>query len=583
MQHKLVAVVGNTPQVMTETFWALRIQRDVPIDEVFVITTTLGQKTCQKRLLDEGRFKKMLLDYNIDLATIQFNSDHIHVFEDAKGNFLDDIRTSDENRIARDGIFELIETLTQDDQVALHCSLAGGRKSMGFILGAAIHFFGRPQDRLYHVLVSVPEIERSDASYYYPPEKPEPIMVFNRSTGQEESLIVRGQKVMSDAVSIELADVPFCRLRDVVQFVAPGQYTEDTLRLTQQAVNDYAKQMQEQYIDRVASGAEDGFPEIIGQSDSIQDIKNSIRLYAPYDRSVLITGPTGSGKELVAAALHKASDRTGKYRRENCARLGNLAESQLFGHERNAFTNANKQYKGLFEQADGGTLFLDEINSLRPDIQGMLLRVMEDGVIRRMGSEEDVPVNVRLIAATNEDLDTEESAFRGDLLGRFSLTIALPPLKDRREDIPLLAHHFLKSFSEHEGKEFEGFTEEAMRALQAYDWPHNIRQLKNAIERAAIVTPEDQWITPDVLFEQEDTDIVQGSFDEQVAQLEKKLIQDALEQTQGVIAQAAEILSMDRRTLYHKIEMYGLKGYVDNLRIKRGSVQVQRQTGGSPA
>ena len=578
MQHKLVAVVGSTPQVMTETFWALRVQRKVPIDEVFVITTTVGKETCQKRLLDEGRFKKMLSDYNIDPNTVAFGPDHIQVFEDAEGNFLDDIRTSDDNRIARDGIFELIETLTHDDQVALHCSLAGGRKSMGFILGAAIHFFGRPQDRLYHVLVSMPEIERSDASYYYPPKKPEPIMVFNRTTDQEEPLIVRGQKVMSDAVSIELADVPFCRLRDVVQFVAPGQYTEDTLRLTQQAVNDYAKQMRERYMEQIASGAEeDAFPEIIGQSDSIRDIKNSIRLYAPYDQSVLITGPTGSGKELVAAALHKASGRTGKYRRENCARLGNLAESQLFGHERNAFTGANKQYKGLFEQANDGTLFLDEINSLRPDIQGMLLRVMEDGVIRRMGSEEDIPVNVRLVAATNEDLDTEESAFRDDLFGRFSLTIELPPLKDRREDIPLLAHHFLRSFSEKEGKEFAGFTEDAMRALQAYDWPRNIRQLKFAIERAAIVTPEDQWITPDVLFEQEDTDIVQGAFDEQVAQLEKKLIQDALAQKQGVIAHAAEILSMERRTLYHKIEMYGLKGYVDNLRIKRSSVSLPVQ------
>ena len=558
MQHKLVAVVGNTPQVMTETFWALYIDREVPIDEVYVITTTLGKETCQKRLLDEGRFEKMLLDWAIDPATVQFDADYIRVFEDAEGNFLDDIRTSDENRIARDGIFELIETLTQDDQVALHCSLAGGRKSMGFILGAAIHFFGRPQDRLYHVLVSMPEIERSDASYYYPPKKPEPIMVFNHSTDQEEPLVVRGQKVMSDAVSIELADVPFCRLRDVVQFVAPGQYNEDTLRLTQQAVNEYAKQMREAYIDQVASGAEDAFPEIIGQSDSIRDIKQKIRLYAPYDRSVLITGPTGSGKDLVAAALHKASGRTGKYRPENCARLGELAESQLFGYERGAFSGAYKQYKGLFEQADEGTLFLDEINSLRPDIQGMLLRVMEDGVIRRMGSEKDIPVNVRLVAATNEDLDTEESAFRGDLLGRFSLTIELPPLKDRREDIPLLAHHFLKNFSEEYEKNFAGFTEEAMRALQAYDWPYNIRGLKNAIENAAIGTPEDQWIAPDVLFKQEDTDIFQGALDEQVAQLEKKLIQDALAQTQGNITQAAKMLGAKRETISRRVKKYGL-------------------------
>lgn len=557
MKHKLVAVVGNTPQVMTETFWALRFDRGVPIDEVFVITTTVGQQTCQERLLDEGKFEKMLLDYNIDPNTVAFDSDHIHVFEDAEGNFLDDIRTSEDNRIARDGIFELIETQTQDDQVTLHCSIAGGRKSMGNLLGAAIQFFGRAQDHQYHVLVSMPEIERSDASYYYPPKKPESIMVFNRSTGREEPLIVRGQKVMSDAVSIELADVPFCRLRDVVQFVAPGQYTEDTLRLTQQAVNDYAKQMREVYIDQIASGAEDAFPEIIGQSDSIRDVKEKIRLFAPYSQSVLITGPTGSGKELVAAALHKASNQTGAYRTSNCALLGELSQSQLFGHEKGAFTGADKQYKGLFEQANNGTLFLDEINSLRPDVQGMLLRVMEDGVIRRTGGTEDIRVNVRLVAATNEDLDTEKSAFRDDLLGRFSLTIALPPLEDKREDIPLLAHHFLQSFSDNEKKKFAGFTEDAMRALQAYDWPRNIRQLKSAIEHAAIVTPEGQWITPDVLFEQKGTDIFQGSFDEQVAQLEKKLIQDALAQ-KGTITHAAEMLRMERSKLSRRAKKYGL-------------------------
>ena len=275
MEHKLIAVIGNTPQVMTETFWALRIQRDVLIDEVFVMTTTMGKETCQKRLLDEGRFAKMLSDCDIDPDTVEFDAKHILVFE-AKGKNLDDIRTSEENRLARDQIFRRVEKWTRNPNVALHCSLAGGRKSMGFLLGAAIHFFGRPQDQLYHVLVSMPEIERSDASYYYPPKQPEPIVVFNRRTGQVEPLVVGGREVMSDAVSIELAEVPFCRLRDVVQFVAPGQYTEDTLSLTQQALNNYAKQMQEQYMAQIASGAEDRFPEIIGQSSGILGVKRSV-------------------------------------------------------------------------------------------------------------------------------------------------------------------------------------------------------------------------------------------------------------------------------------------------------------------
>lgn len=558
MQHKLIAVIGSTPQVMTEAFWSLRIERDVLIDEVFVMTTTIGKQICQQRLLDEGRFAKMLSDYDIDPNTVVFDADHILVFEDAEGNYLDDIRTSEENRLARDQIFHRIEEWTQDANVALHCSLAGGRKSMGFILGAGIHFFGRPQDQLYHVLVSMPEIERSDASYYYPPKRPELIVVFNRSTGREEPLVVGGRKVMSDAVRIELAEVPFCRLRDVVQFVAPGQYTEDTLSLTQQALNNYAQQMQKQYMEQIAAGAEDQFPEIIGQSRGILYVKEQIRLYAPYDLSVLITGPTGSGKELVAAALHKANETSKEYRAVNCALLsGDRAESQLFGHERGAFTGAYKPHRGFFEQANNGTIFLDEINSLRSDVQGMLLRVLEEGKIRQMGSEKDISVRVRVVAATNEDLDAEESMFRRDLLGRFSLSIALPALKDRREDIPLLANHFLKSFSNSEGKYF---TDEAIRALQNYDWPRNIRELKSVIERAAIRTPENHLIIPEVLFDQEDTGTFHGTLEEQVAQFEKQKIRDALAQVQGNITQAAKMLGADRSWLSRRIKKYNLKG-----------------------
>lgn len=557
MQHKLIAVIGSTPQVMTETFWSLRIERNVLIDEVFVMTTTVGKQICQQRLLDEGRFAKMLSDYDIDPNMVVFDADHILVFEDAEGNYLDDIRTSEENRLTRDQIFRRIEEWTQDANVALHCSLAGGRKSMGFILGAGIHFFGRPQDQLYHVLVSMPEIERSDASYYYPPKDPERIALFNRSTGREEPLVVGGRKVMSDAVRIELAEVPFCRLRDVVQFVAPGQYTEDTLSLTQQALNNYAKQMQKQYMVQSAASAEDRFPEIIGQSRGILDVKEQIRQYAPHDLSVLITGPTGSGKEQVAAALHEANEDSKEYCVVNCAILGDRAESQLFGHERGAFTGAQKLHRGLFEQANNGTLFLDEINSLRSDVQGILLRVLEEGKIRRMGSEKDIPVRVRVVAATNEDLDAKESMFRRDLIGRFSLSINLPALKDRREDIPLLANHFLKNSSNSEGKYFTG---EAMRALQNYDWPRNIRELKSVIERAAILTPENHLIIPEVLFDQEDTGTFHGTLEEQVAQFEKQKIQDALAQVQGNITQAARMLGVDRSRLSRKVKKYNLKG-----------------------
>ncbi len=200
MQHKLIAVIGSTPQVMTETFWALRIQRHVPIDEVFVMTTTMGKETCQQRLWGEGRFAKMLEDYDIDPSTVVFDADHILVFEDAEGNFLDDIRTSDDNRLARDLIFNRIEEWTRDPNVALHCSIAGGRKSMGYLLGAAIQFFGRPQDRLYHVLVTPPEIEMN-RDFFFPPVRETQILTSN------------GQHISTADVRIELAELPYVSVR----------------------------------------------------------------------------------------------------------------------------------------------------------------------------------------------------------------------------------------------------------------------------------------------------------------------------------------------------------------------------------
>ena len=201
MQHKLIAVIGNTPQVMTETLWALRVQHHVPIDEVYVMTTTIGKATCQKRLLDEGRFEKMLVDYDID-PKVKFDAGHIRVFKDAEGNCLDDIRTSDDNRLARDQLFRWIEDWTQKDHVALHCSLAGGRKSMGYLLGAAIQFFGRPQDRLYHVLVTPPEIEMNH-DFFFPPVREEHIPTSN------------GQHISTADVRIELAELPYVSVRDI--------------------------------------------------------------------------------------------------------------------------------------------------------------------------------------------------------------------------------------------------------------------------------------------------------------------------------------------------------------------------------
>ena len=316
MKNKLVAVVGNTPQVMTETFWALRIQRHVPIEEVYVITTTMGKETCQKRLLDEGRFEKMLVDYNIDPATVQFDADHIRVFEDAEGNLLDDIRTSEDNRLARDQLFRWIENWTQDVDVALHCSLAGGRKSMGYLLGAAMQFFGRPQDRLYHVLVTPPEIEMN-RDFFFPPVR------------ETQILTSGGQHISTADVRIELAELPYVSVRDISVF--DDESYDRILQKTQAEVSRVPRLRAENKRLREISGNAGG---LIGNSFAMRKIKEQIRQAAHADgATVLILGETGTGKERAVEALHEQSMRKDKpFIAINCSAFpSELLDVELFG------------------------------------------------------------------------------------------------------------------------------------------------------------------------------------------------------------------------------------------------------------
>ena len=316
MQHKLIAVIGSTPQVMTETFWVLRIQRHVPIDEVFVMTTTMGKETCQKRLLDEGRFAKMLMDYDIGPDTVEFDADHIRVFKDAKDNYLDDIRTSDDNRLARDQLFRWIEDWTQDAQVALHCSLAGGRKSMGYLLGAAIQFFGRPQDRLYHVLVTPPEIEMN-RDFFFPPVREAQIL-----TSDE-------QRISTADVRIELAELPYVSVRDISVF--GGESYDRVLQRTQAEVRDVPRlRAENKRLREISSNA----GRLTGNSFAMRKIKDQIRQFADADgATVLILGETGTGKGVAASELHEKSKRKDKelFHFQCGAHPEQLLAAELFG------------------------------------------------------------------------------------------------------------------------------------------------------------------------------------------------------------------------------------------------------------
>lgn len=243
----------------------------------------------------------------------------------------------------------------------------------------------------------------------------------------------------------------------------------------------------------IASQQETGLGNLIGCSPAMREVFRKIRLYATSDASVIITGETGAGKELVAKALHDESERSRQaYAALNCTAISEqLLESELFGHERGAFTGAVREHRGYFERADGGTLFLDEVGDMPLHTQGKLLRVLEDGRVQRVGSEQSRQVDVRVIGATNVPLEqaVAERRFRSDLYHRLAvLRIHLPPLRERVDDIPLLANFFLQQFNAKYGKGVQRLTGEAIRLLQSYMWPGNVRELRNVLERIIVET-----------------------------------------------------------------------------------------------
>ncbi len=314
-----------------------------------------------------------------------------------------------------------------------------------------------------------------------------------------------------------------------------------------------------------------GFEGVVGNSPEMQKVIERLRQIAPTSATVLITGESGTGKELVAKALHQNSPRRNKpFVALNCAALSeNILESELFGHIKGAFTGAERDRKGYFEQASGGTLFLDEVGDIPLSTQVKLLRVLESGEIVRVGTNESIKVNVRLVSATNRDL-TESIAqgkFRQDLYHRFKVvSIRLPPLRSRREDIPLLIEHFLRQFSTSHSKPVSGITPAARKVLMAYSWPGNVRELKNAIE-SMVVMDADGVIDVDDLTEElqggdglavEATAGSDGLVGKSMKEIEKHYLAETLKLTDGNREEAARLLGIGERTLYRKIGDYGL-------------------------
>jgi len=302
-------------------------------------------------------------------------------------------------------------------------------------------------------------------------------------------------------------------------------------------------------------------PELVGQGSAMQKVFHAIETVGPTEATVLITGESGTGKELVAKAIHQASHRRfNPFVAIHCGALTEtLLESELFGHEKGAFTGAQYRKKGKFEVAEGGTVFLDEIGDISLKTQTDLLRVLQEHEITRVGGTRPFKVDFRCVAATNKSLEglIEEGRFRPDLYYRLNVfRIELPPLRDRREDIPLLVDHFIRKFSLAMNKKITRVSPGAMGLLQQYHWPGNVRELENAVERAMVVASEPELLDEDFTLK---LHLAEGGDARTLEEIERAHILRVLEETGGNKTKAAQILDIDRVTLHNKLKKYGWK------------------------
>jgi two-component system nitrogen regulation response regulator NtrX len=313
---------------------------------------------------------------------------------------------------------------------------------------------------------------------------------------------------------------------------------------------------------------------MIGVSEPILDLKKQIEIAAPTSGWVLITGENGTGKELVARAIHSLSKRQDKpFVEVNCAAIPEeLIESELFGHEKGSFTGATTQRRGKFDQAHEGTLFLDEIGDMSLKTQAKVLRILQEKKFERVGGNKTIEVDVRVIAATNKNLEDEiaEGRFREDLYYRLNvIPFHVPPLRERKDDIPLLVNHFLAHFCRQESREIKSMEDAAMRVLMDYVWPGNVRELKNLIERVVIMTPGpviSRDMLPQVFFEKThkgpkgvpESGLNASTFKEAKEEFEKEFLLHKLEESGWNISKTAEVIGIERSNLHRKIKAYGI-------------------------
>jgi two-component system response regulator AtoC len=386
------------------------------------------------------------------------------------------------------------------------------------------------------------------------------------------SLIPKIKEIRDDIVIILLT--AYASVASAIEAIKLGAYhyvnkpveLEEMVLLVEKAL-ETTRLMREVRTLRARESAPYGFDRIVGESAPMQGAKSLLRKIAASPSStVLLTGESGTGKDLAAKAVHFGSARAnGPFLNITCSAIPEtLLESELFGHEKGAFTDAKGQKKGLLEQADGGSAFLDEIGELAPVLQAKLLRFLEEKAFRRVGGTTDVRVDVRIIAATNRNLEeaVRDGRFREDLYYRLRvLPVALPPLRDRDGDVMLLASHFVDGFNREFKKSIRGFVPDARAALEAYPWPGNVRELRNVLERAVLLAEHDLLERDDVLVStpaplSAGFRLPAGGLD--LEQLERDLLAQALKRSGGNQTKAGKLLGLNRDQIRYRIEKFGL-------------------------